>query len=53
MFSTLATLIEPGDEVVVMDPTYFGYRPLLEYFGASIKRVATSWKTASSLTPSA
>jgi aspartate aminotransferase len=41
MFSTLATLIEPGDEVVVMDPTYFGYRPLLEYFGASIKRVAT------------
>jgi aspartate aminotransferase len=40
MFSTLATLIEPGDEVVVMDPTYFGYRPLLEYFGASIKRVA-------------
>jgi Aspartate/tyrosine/aromatic aminotransferase len=41
MFSTLATLIEPGDEVVVMDPTYFGYRPLLEYFGASIKRVVT------------
>lgn len=40
MFSTLATLIEPDDEVVVMDPTYFGYRPLLEYFGASIKRVA-------------
>jgi aspartate aminotransferase len=41
MFSTLATLIEPGDEVVVMDPTYFGYRPLLEYFGASIKRIVT------------
>jgi aspartate aminotransferase len=41
MFSTLGTLIEPGDEVVVMDPTYFGYRPLLEYFGASIKRVVT------------
>ncbi len=41
MFSTLATLIEPGDEVVLMDPTYFGYRPLLEYFGASIKRLVT------------
>jgi aspartate aminotransferase len=41
MFSTLATLIEPGDEVVIMDPTYFGYRPLLEYFGAVIKRVVT------------
>jgi len=24
-----------------MDPTYFGYRPLLEYFGASIKRLVT------------
>jgi aspartate aminotransferase len=42
MFSTLATLIEPGDEVVVTDPTYFGYRPLLEYFGAVIKPIVTS-----------
>ncbi|RFA92328.1 pyridoxal phosphate-dependent aminotransferase, partial [Pyrobaculum aerophilum] len=41
MFSTLATLIEPGDEVVVTDPTYFGYRPLLEYFGAVVKPVRT------------
>ncbi|ABP51455.1 MAG: pyridoxal phosphate-dependent aminotransferase [Pyrobaculum sp.] len=41
MFSTLAVLIEPGDEVVVMDPTYFGYRPLLEYFGAVVKTAGT------------
>ncbi|MFP3251132.1 MAG: pyridoxal phosphate-dependent aminotransferase [Thermoproteus sp.] len=41
MFSTLATIIEPGDEVVLMDPTYFGYKPLLEYFGAKIVRHRT------------
>ncbi|ABL87946.1 aminotransferase [Pyrobaculum islandicum DSM 4184] len=42
MFSTLATLLEPGDEVVVTDPTYFGYRPLIEYFGATVKPVRTT-----------
>ncbi len=41
MFSTLATIVEPGDEVVLMDPTYFGYRPLLDYFGAVVKTVVT------------
>ncbi|MEM1902578.1 MAG: pyridoxal phosphate-dependent aminotransferase [Pyrobaculum sp.] len=41
MFSTLAAVLEPGDEVVITDPTYFGYRPLLEYFGAAIKVVKT------------
>ncbi len=41
MFSTLATIIEPGDEVVLMDPTYFGYKPLVEYFGAKIVRHRT------------
>ncbi len=38
MFSTLATLIEPGDEVILFDPTYFGYKPLLDYYGAKIVR---------------
>ncbi|MFN7105120.1 MAG: pyridoxal phosphate-dependent aminotransferase, partial [Pyrobaculum sp.] len=41
MFSTLAAILEAGDEVVVTDPTYFGYRPLLEYFGAVIKPLYT------------
>ncbi|MEZ0319093.1 MAG: pyridoxal phosphate-dependent aminotransferase [Pyrobaculum sp.] len=41
MFSTLATLLEPGDEVVVTDPTYFGYRPLLDYFGAAVRPLRT------------
>lgn len=38
MFATLATIIEPGDEVVLFDPTYFGYKPLLDYYGAKIVR---------------
>ncbi|AFZ70916.1 aspartate/tyrosine/aromatic aminotransferase [Caldisphaera lagunensis DSM 15908] len=38
MFSTLATLLEPGDEVILFDPTYFGYKPLLDYNGAKIVR---------------
>lgn len=42
MFSTIAALVEPGDEVVILDPTYFGYRPILDYFGASIRSVPTS-----------
>lgn len=41
MFSTIATLVEPGDEVVILDPTYFGYRPILDYFGAVVKTVPT------------
>ncbi|MEL9991836.1 MAG: pyridoxal phosphate-dependent aminotransferase [Thermoproteus sp.] len=42
MFSTLAAIIEPGDEVLLMDPTYFGYKPLIEYFGGKIVRHKTS-----------
>lgn len=38
MFSTLAAIIRPGDEVVLMDPTYFGYKPLIEYFGGRVVR---------------
>ncbi len=38
MFSTLATILEPGDEVILFDPTYFGYKPLLDYNGAKIIR---------------
>ena len=41
MFSTLAAILQPGDEVVLMDPTYFGYKPLIEYFGGKIVRHRT------------
>jgi aspartate aminotransferase len=39
MFTTLSAILEPGDEVILIDPTYFGYRPLIEYFGGIIKYV--------------
>ncbi|WP_292000526.1 pyridoxal phosphate-dependent aminotransferase [Caldivirga sp.] len=42
MFATLMTILNPGDEVILMDPTYFGYKPLIEYFGARIKRLKLS-----------
>jgi aspartate aminotransferase len=42
MFSTLSAVIEPGDEVILIDPTYFGYKPLLDYFGAKIKKSHTN-----------
>jgi len=32
MFSTFASILEPGDEVILVDPTYFGYWNLLSYF---------------------
>jgi aspartate aminotransferase len=42
MFATLMTILNPGDEVILMDPTYFGYKPLIEYFGARIRRLKLS-----------
>ncbi len=44
MFTTLSGVLELGDEVILMDPTYFGYRPLIEYFGGFIKYVPVSMK---------
>ncbi|MFB6490383.1 MAG: pyridoxal phosphate-dependent aminotransferase [Thermoproteus sp. AZ2] len=41
MFSTLAALLEPGDEVVLTDPAYFGYKPLIEYHGGRVVRTRT------------
>lgn len=42
MFSTLASILEPGDEVILVDPTYFGYWNLLAYFKAKPVPVATT-----------
>ena len=33
LFATLSTLFREGDEVIVFDPMYFGYWPLLDYLG--------------------
>lgn len=42
MFAAFMTILNPGDEVVLMDPTYFGYKPIIEYFGGKIKRLPLS-----------
>jgi len=42
MFATFMTILNPGDEVILLDPTYFGYKPIIEYFGGRIKRLALS-----------
>ncbi len=36
MFSVLSSIIEPGDNVILYDPTYFGYQPLIEYLGGRV-----------------
>ncbi|MFP3216239.1 MAG: pyridoxal phosphate-dependent aminotransferase [Vulcanisaeta sp.] len=42
MFATFMTILNPGDEVILLDPTYFGYKPIIEYFGGRIKRLGLS-----------
>ena len=39
MFATLAAVIEDGDEVILTDPCYFGYKPIIEYLGGRVKYV--------------
>ncbi len=36
MWSVAAALLEPGDEVVLVDPTFFAYPPIVEYHGARV-----------------
>ena len=36
MFAVLSTILDPGDKVVLFDPTYFGYKPIIEYLGGRI-----------------
>ena len=40
MFAALSAVLEPGDRVILMDPTYFGYKPIIEYLGGSVKWVS-------------
>lgn len=39
MYATLAAVIPDGGEVVLFDPTYFGYEPLVNHFGGRVKWV--------------
>lgn len=36
IFTAIATLIRPGDEVVVFEPAYDSYRPSVELFGGKV-----------------
>ena len=36
IFTTIATLIRPGDEVIVFEPAYDSYRPSVELFGGKV-----------------
>jgi len=39
MFVVLAAILEEGDEVILTDPCYFGYKPIIEYLGGRVKYV--------------
>lgn len=40
--STLRALLEPGDEVILPEPIYVGYRPIVEMLGAKVIAIDTS-----------
>ncbi|MCS7107415.1 MAG: aminotransferase class I/II-fold pyridoxal phosphate-dependent enzyme [Acidilobaceae archaeon] len=46
IFSSFAAILEPGDEVIIMDPTYFGYLNILPYFGVKLVPIVSPAETA-------
>ena len=42
MYSTLAAIVPEGSEVILLDPTYFGYEPLIQHFGGKVRWVPVS-----------
>lgn len=36
IFTTIATIIKPGDEVIIFEPAYDCYRPTVELFGGTV-----------------
>ena len=42
MFITLSTILDEDDEVILFEPAYFGYKPLIEYLGCKVTSIATS-----------
>jgi len=39
IYATLAAVLEPGDEVIILDPTYLGYSEAIKMLGGKVKRV--------------
>lgn len=42
IFTTIATIIHPGDEVIIFEPAYDCYRPTVELFGGKVIAVQLS-----------
>jgi len=40
IFSSLMCLIDPGEEVIISDPTYLGYKEMIELAGGRAKRIS-------------
>ncbi len=40
IFTTIATIIRPGDEVIIFEPAYDCYRPTVELFGGKVVPVS-------------
>ncbi len=39
IFSTVATLLDPGDEIIIPEPMYVGYTGMMQAVGVSVKNV--------------
>jgi len=44
LFAALATIVENGDSVVMVDPDYLANERLLRYFGANVVHIPLTWK---------
>lgn len=42
IFSAMSVLLDPGDEVILVDPTFMIYRPVIEYLGGRVRWVRAS-----------
>ena len=51
--ATFITLLNPGDEVILVTPVYVTYEPILIMAGANVVHVATDHTTGFKLTPQA
>ncbi len=42
IYVALSATIEPGDEVIILDPTYLGYSEAIKLFGGKVRRLPVS-----------
>lgn len=42
IYLSLAATVEPGDEVIILDPTYLGYSEAIKLFGGKVRYVPVS-----------